>query len=83
MVSIDVEAEELGGAEAPAPRLHPGLAEVNRTRVAELSAALAADDGAELRERVRALVETIRLIRTHPAKATGSGCRRWAHDHRF
>ncbi len=55
-------AEELAGAEAPAPRLHPGLAEVYRTRVAELTAALAADDGAELRERVRSLVETIRLV---------------------
>jgi len=57
-----VQAEELAGVEAPAPRLFPGLAEVYRTRVAELTAALAADDGAELRERVRGLVETIRLI---------------------
>ena len=57
-----VLAEELAGAEPPAPRLHPGLAGVYRTRVAELTAALAADDGAELRERVRRLVETIRLV---------------------
>ncbi len=37
------------------------MADVYRTRVVELTAALAADDGAELRERVRGLVETIRL----------------------
>jgi site-specific DNA recombinase len=53
---------ELAGAEVPAPRLHPALAEVYRARVAKLTAALEADDGAELREQVRALVEAIRLI---------------------
>ena len=57
----ELEAE-LGGAEAPAPRLHQGLAEVYRERVAELTAVLSADDAAEVREAVRALVEEVRLI---------------------
>ncbi|MBX6386214.1 MAG: hypothetical protein IRZ07_25125, partial [Microbispora sp.] len=38
--------DELAGAAAPAPRLHPGLAEVYRARLAELIKALEADDGA-------------------------------------
>jgi hypothetical protein len=53
---------ELQGADAPAPRLRPALAQVYRPRIAELTEALEADDGAELRERVRSLVEAIRLI---------------------
>jgi hypothetical protein len=53
---------ELAGAEAPAPRLHPNLAEVYRQRVAELSRVLQADDAAEARELVRGLVEAIRLV---------------------
>lgn len=57
--TAELEAE-LAGAEAPAPRLHPGLAEGYRARVAELTATLAADGAAELRERVRALVEEVR-----------------------
>ncbi|PWS36803.1 resolvase [Falsiroseomonas bella] len=52
---------ELAGAEAPAPRLHPNLAELYRTRVAELARVLAAEDGIEAREVVRGLVEAIRL----------------------
>ena len=55
-------SDELAGAAAPAPRLHPGLAEVYRARVAGLTKALEADGGAELREQVRNLVEAIRLI---------------------
>ena len=53
-------SEELAHARAPAPRLRPGLAEVYRERVAEVTAALAADGGAGLRERVRGLVEATR-----------------------
>jgi site-specific DNA recombinase len=48
--------------EAPAPRLHPNLAEVYRRRVAELSEALSSDDDAEARELVRGLVDEIRLV---------------------
>ena len=59
--AAELEAD-LAGAEAPAPRLHPGLAEVYRARVAELTTALAADDAAEAREQVRALVEEVRLV---------------------
>lgn len=53
---------EVAGAEAPAPRLHPNLAEVYRERIAELARVLAAEDGAEAREVVRGLVEAIRLV---------------------
>jgi hypothetical protein len=53
---------ELAGAEAPAPRLHPNLAELYRARVAELSRVLAAEDAMEAREVVRGLVEAIRLV---------------------
>ncbi len=53
---------ELAATEAPAPRLHPNLAEVYRRRVAELSEALSSDDGAEARELVRGLVAEIRLL---------------------
>jgi hypothetical protein len=58
---VDLELE-LATTEAPAPRLHPNLAEVYRRRVAELSEALSADDGAVARELVRGLVEEIRLV---------------------
>ncbi|MFC7543344.1 recombinase family protein [Siccirubricoccus deserti] len=50
---------ELAASKVPAPRLHPGLAEVYRERVASLAEALAAEDGAEAREVVRGLVEEI------------------------
>ncbi|WP_237213357.1 recombinase family protein [Falsiroseomonas oryziterrae] len=53
---------ELAGAEAPAPRLHPNLAEVYRERIAELSRALESEDAAQAREVVRGLVEAIRLV---------------------
>ena len=54
---------ELATATAPAPRLHPNLAETYRRKVADLVAALAQEDGAELREMVRGLVESVTL---HP-----------------
>jgi site-specific DNA recombinase len=54
--------DELAGAEAPAPRLHPSLADLYRERIADLARVLAADDAAETREVVRGLVEAIRLI---------------------
>ncbi len=58
-----VELErELASASAPAPRLHPNLAEMYRRRVGELAAVLATDDDAEAREIVRGLVEEIRLV---------------------
>ena len=47
---------------APAPRLHPKLADVYRQRVAVLGEALAADDAAEARELVRGLVDAITLV---------------------
>jgi len=53
---------ELASAQAPVPRLHPGLAQVYRDRVAELARVLAEDDAAETRELIRGLVETIRLV---------------------
>ena len=53
---------ELASAEVPAPRLHPGLAQVYRDRVAELSRVLAEDNAAEARELIRGLVEAITLI---------------------
>jgi site-specific DNA recombinase len=57
----ELEAE-LAWAEAPAPRLHPNLADVYRQRLGELSRVLGADDAAEAREVVRGLVEAIRLV---------------------
>jgi site-specific DNA recombinase len=59
---VTLEAE-LAKVSAPAPRLHPNLAEVYRSKVAELIEALNADDGEALREQVRALIERITL---HP-----------------
>ena len=44
--------DDLAGAADPAPRLHRSLAEVYRAQVVTLTAALAADDGADLREQV-------------------------------
>ena len=54
---------EAATATAPAPRLHPSLAETYRRKVADLTAALAREDGAEAREMVRGLVEVVTL---HP-----------------
>ena len=53
---------ELAAAAEPKPRLHPGLAEVYRAKVAGLHEALAAEDGAEIREAIRALIEAIVLV---------------------
>ena len=53
---------QLDTAVAPAPRLHPNLAEVYRRRVQDLSAALAQEDAAAARDLVRSLVEAITLI---------------------
>lgn len=53
---------ELANAEAPAPRLHPNLAEVDRERIAELARVPEGDDAAEAQEEVRGLVEAIRLV---------------------
>jgi hypothetical protein len=53
---------ELATAAEPEPRLHPGLAEVYRQKVATLQEALAAEDGAETREALRALVEAVVLV---------------------
>ena len=47
---------------APAPRLHPNLAEEYRKRIAGLAEALMRDDGTESRERIRAVVEAIELV---------------------
>ncbi|MBN8891558.1 MAG: recombinase family protein, partial [Rhodospirillales bacterium] len=46
---------------APAPRLHPNLAEVYRRKVATLADALGAENGAEAREVVRGLIDAIVL----------------------
>ena len=53
---------ELAAASEPKPRLHPGLAEIYRAKVTGLHEALAAEDGAETREAIRALVEAIVLV---------------------
>lgn len=58
---LDLEAE-LSTVAAPAPRLHPNLAEVYRRKVADLQQALADKDAGPARELVRALVEAIVLI---------------------
>ena len=49
-------------AEAAAPRLMPTLADFYRVRIEGLRAVLGGDDAGEVRERIRALVEEIRLI---------------------
>jgi site-specific DNA recombinase len=53
---------ELETTAAPAPRLHPNIAEAYRRKVEELHAALRADDAGRARELIRGLVETIVLI---------------------
>jgi site-specific DNA recombinase len=53
---------ELKTAAAPAPRLHPNIAEVYRGKVAELHGALMAEDAGPARELIRGLVEAIVLI---------------------
>jgi site-specific DNA recombinase len=53
---------DIADSVAPAPRLHPNLAEVYRQRVAILVDTIASDNAAEVRERVRGLVSAILLI---------------------
>jgi DNA invertase Pin-like site-specific DNA recombinase len=53
---------ELETSAAPAPRLHPNIAEVYRRKVEELHAALRADDMGPARELIRGLVEAIALV---------------------
>jgi DNA invertase Pin-like site-specific DNA recombinase len=52
---------ELTTAKAPAPRLHPNIAEVYRRKVEELHEALKAEDAGPARELVRGLIEAIVL----------------------
>src|ERR1019366_2844167 len=59
---LALEAEAVTAA-APAPRLHPNLAEVYRRKVAALIQVLQAEDAAEARELVRSLVDHVTL---HP-----------------
>jgi hypothetical protein len=60
---------EAARAPAPAPRMHPALAEVYRQKVANIVAALESDAAAEARDLLRSLVDSITL---HPE---GSGQR--------
>ncbi len=53
---------DLANAAAPAPRLHPNLAELYRQKVADLTDLLAQNDGADARELVRSLIEAIVLV---------------------
>ena len=57
----EIEAA-LAVAEVPAPRLMPNLAEVYRAEVTRLQEELDGDDAAAVRERVRKLIEEIRLV---------------------
>ncbi len=58
---IVLEAEA-ANAVAPAPRIHPSLAEVYRAKVATLQPVLAKDDAAAARELVRGLVDAITMV---------------------
>jgi hypothetical protein len=53
---------ELATATEPKPRLHPGLAEIYRQKLAALHEALAAEGGLEVQEAIRALVDAIVLV---------------------
>jgi site-specific DNA recombinase len=53
---------ELKTSAAPAPRLHPNIAEVYRRKVEELHDALRAEDAGPARELVRGLIEAIVLL---------------------
>ena len=55
-------AAELAMAKVPAPRLLPNLAELYRAKVAALQEALAWEDAAAARERVRCLIEEVRVV---------------------
>jgi hypothetical protein len=58
----EVLEAELATATEPKPRLHPGLAEIYRQKVAALHEALAAEGAPEVQEAIRALVEAIVLV---------------------
>ena len=58
---LELESE-LETAAAPAPRLHPNIAEVYRRKVEELHNALRAEDAGPARELIRGLVEAIVLV---------------------
>lgn len=53
---------DLASSQAPALRLHPGMAQLYRSRVADLTRLLGQDDAAEARELIRGLVDEIRLV---------------------
>ena len=53
---------ELETTDAPAPRLHPNIAEAYRRKVEELHAALKTDDAGPVRELIRGLVDAIVLV---------------------
>jgi site-specific DNA recombinase len=57
---VALEAE-MATAAAPAPRLHPNLAEIYRQKVADLAEALSHDDLSDARDMVRGLVEAVVL----------------------
>ena len=59
---LALEAEAVTAA-APAPRLHPNLAEIYRRKVTDLVYLFQREDGAEARELVRSLVDSVTL---HP-----------------
>jgi site-specific DNA recombinase len=54
--------QELETTAAPAPRLHPSIAEAYRRKVEELHAALGTDDAAPVRELIRGLIDAIVLV---------------------
>lgn len=58
---LDLEPE-LSTTSAPAPCLHPNLAEAYRCKIADLQQALAEDDAGPARELVRGLIKAIILI---------------------
>ncbi len=58
---VELEAL-LASAVAPAPRLHPNLAEVYRQTIASLIEVLGRDDHAEARDAVRSLIDCITLV---------------------
>jgi site-specific DNA recombinase len=57
-LALEHESETTG---APAPRLHPNIAEAYRRKVEELHATLRSDDAGTARELIRGLVEAIVL----------------------
>ena len=66
LVELDARRKELeasiANTAAPAPRLHPNLAEIYRQTVSSLLEVLASDNGAAARDHLRGLIETITLV---------------------